>query len=152
MPDLIALAIDGTPAGHGALDLAKGLAGKLRARVVVFCTIDAAYALQGRDGVIPAADEVEYPGAAAEQHAAEKIVADALAELHACGLRADGLILAGSPSREIVGAAGRAQAGLIVMGHRHLSWFDRLLHPSVCWEVLEHAHCPVLVSNADEHW
>lgn len=151
MSDLIALAIDGTPAGHGALDLAKRLAGKLGGRVVVFCTVDAAYALQGSGGVVLAADELEYPGAAAEQHAAEKIIADAVTELHACGLRADGLILAGPPAREIVGAADRAEAALIVMGHRHLSWFDRLLHPSVCWEVLEHARCPVLVSNADEH-
>jgi nucleotide-binding universal stress UspA family protein len=42
------------------------------------------------------------------------------------------------------------ECSMIVMGHRHLSRFDRMLHPSICWDVLEHADCPVLVSMAED--
>jgi nucleotide-binding universal stress UspA family protein len=77
------------------------------------------------------------------------IVSDAMQDMRALGLEAESTILVGSPAREIVTAAKRMQSDMIVMGHRHLSWFDRMLHPSICWDVLEHSDCPVLVSMAE---
>lgn len=149
MPELIAVAIDGTPAGQGALELAGRLAGKMGAGVCILCTIDAAYVFQARDAAVSLKDQTEYPAAAHEQHVAKGIVADALDEMQLLGVHACGTILAGNPAREIVDAAERNAATIIVMGHRHLSWFDRMLHPSVCWDVLEHSTRPVLVSMAE---
>ena len=149
MLELIAIAVDGTPAGHGAVSLAGKLAIKLSARALVLCTIDMAYRLPTPSGHISIEDEIEYPAPAREQHTAESIIASAVEDLRVLGVEAEGRILVGTPSRAIVDSAKAASATLIVMGHRHLSWFDRLLHPSICWEVLEHAHCPVLVSTAD---
>ncbi len=149
MLELIAIAVDGTPAGHGAVSLAANMTARLGARALVLCTIDMAYRLPTPSGHISIEDEIEYPAPAREQHTAETIIALAVDELRAQGLEAEGRILVGTPSRAIVESAKEAGAALIVMGHRHLSWFDRLLHPSICWDVLEHAHCPVLVSTAD---
>lgn len=151
MPDVIAVAVDGTPAGYGALALAGKIARQLDVGLLILCTIDAAYALQTRAGTISPEDRIEYPGPAQEQLAAEAIVADALAQAQALGIEAEAAILAGSPAREIVAAAERADASLIVMGHRHLSWLDRLLQPSICWDVLEHSSRPVLVSMGGGH-
>ncbi len=149
MADLIAVAIDGTPAGQSALALAGQQARKTRARVAVLCTIDAAYALKFHDGRISEEDETEYPAAAREELAADQLVRDAVDRLRASGITAVGEILVGTPARAIVAAAKRLNADMIVMGHRHLSWFDRMLHPSICWDVLEHSICPVLVSMAE---
>jgi nucleotide-binding universal stress UspA family protein len=151
MPDVIAVAVDGTPAGHGALALAEKLARQLGAKLSILCTVDAAYALQTRSGTISSEDRIEYPGPAQEQLAAEAIVADALAEARALGIEAEAATLAGNPAREIAAAAERVDASMIVMGHRHLSWLDRLLHPSICWDVLEHSNRPVLVTMDDGH-
>lgn len=148
MTDLIAIAVDGTPAGQSALALAGKIAVQAGARVAILCTIDPAYALETHGGAVSAEDRTEYPAPAREQLAADAIVDTALRDMRALGLDAQGVILAGSPAQEIVAAARRMRADMIVMGHRHLSWFDRMLHPSTCWEVLDHADCPVLVSMA----
>lgn len=150
MADLIAVAVDGTPAGQSALALAGKIAGQTGARISILCTIDAAYALETHGGVVSPEDLTEYPAPARERFAAELIVDNALRDMRALGLDVQGTILAGSPAREIVAAAKRMDSSMIVMGHRHLSWFDRMLHPSICWDVLEHSDCPVLVSMAEE--
>jgi nucleotide-binding universal stress UspA family protein len=92
-----------------------------------------------------------YPGPAQEQRVGEAIIAEALAEARALGIEAEATTLAGSPAREIAAAAVRVDASMIVMGHRHLSWLDRLLHPSMCSDVLEHSNRPVVVSVDDGH-
>ncbi|WP_448140332.1 universal stress protein [Sphingopyxis fribergensis] len=150
MPDIIAVAVDGTPAGASALVLAGKVAAQLLARVSILCTIDAGYALETHGGEISETDRVEYPAPAQEQLAAEDIVDQALRNMRMLGVDAEGSILVGNPAREIVAAATRMNSTMIVMGHRHLSWIDRMLHPSVCWDVLEHATCPVLVSMVED--
>jgi nucleotide-binding universal stress UspA family protein len=150
MADVIAVAVDGTPAGEGAVNLAGKFANKLGARVEVLCTLDAAYTLEINSGEVSNGNQIEYPAAAAEEIAAESIVAKALATLKGMSIEGAGTILSGTPARAIVDAALRKHVSLIVMGHRHLSWMDRLLHPSICWDVLEHAHCPVLVNVDDK--
>lgn len=150
MADLYVVAVDGSPAGQGALVLAGKQAVATRARVVVLCTIDAAYALKLHGDAIADEDRTEYPAAAREEFAAAKIVRDALQVLRLAGLEASSEVLVGTPARAIVDAADRLHADMIVMGHRHLSWFDRMLHPSICWDVLEQAKCPVLVSMTED--
>lgn len=149
MADLYVVAIDGSPAGQSALALAGRHALDCGARVVILCTIDAAYALKVHGDMITSEDETEYPAAAREEIAADRIIRDAKQSLREAGIDADSEVLVGTPARAIVAAADRLRADMIVMGHRHLSWFDRMLHPSICWDVLEHAKCPVLVSIAD---
>jgi nucleotide-binding universal stress UspA family protein len=150
MGEVIAVAVDGTPAGQSALALAGKQAGRTSAHVAVLCTVDTAYALEMHNGAISREDETEYPAAAREELAAEKIIGEALRNLEALGIEASGEILVGTPAHAIVAAANRLSADMIVMGHRHLSWFDRMLHPSVCWDILEHSTCPVLFSIAEE--
>jgi nucleotide-binding universal stress UspA family protein len=148
MVGLIAVAIDGSPAGRSALVLAASQANLAGMSVAVLCTIDAAYAFR-RDGAISMEDETEYPAAASEELSAQKVIGDARDYLRAEGVDAIDEALIGLPARQIVDAADRLGAKMIVMGHRHLTWFDRMLHPSICWDVLEHAKCPVLVSMTD---
>jgi nucleotide-binding universal stress UspA family protein len=145
MTGVIAVAIDGTPAGDSAVHLAGYFAKALGARVEVLCTLDTGYALEINSGKVSHENQIEYPAAAAEEAAAEGVVAKALATLKGMSIDGKGTILNGAPARAIVDAASERHVFLIVMGHRHLSWMDRLLHPSICWDVLEHAHCPVLV-------
>lgn len=150
MAELIAVAVDGSPAGQGAMGLATKMSLRLAAPALVLCTIDMAYSLHPSSGEISFAESIDYPAPAREQYTAEKIVAEAVAMLRQAGVRAEGRILVGAPARAIVESAEEAGASMLVMGHRHLSWFDRLLHPSICWDVLEHAHCPVLVAITEK--
>jgi nucleotide-binding universal stress UspA family protein len=152
LADLYVVAVDGSPAGEGALVLAGKQAIATGARIVVLCTIDAAYALKQHGDAIADEDQREYPAAAREEFAAAKIVRDALQILRVAGVESASEVLVGTPARAILDAADRLRADMIVMSHRHLSWFDRMLHPSVCWDVLEQAECPVLVSmTTDAH-
>jgi nucleotide-binding universal stress UspA family protein len=150
MANIIAVAVDGTPAGDGAVDLAGKFAAKLGARVDVLCTLDAAYALELHSGELSRSNQVEYPAAAAEELAAERIIARAIATLKDLGIDGEGTVLKGTPARAIVEAASSRGVTLIIMGHRHLPWMDRLLHPSICWDVLEHARCAVLVNVGEK--
>lgn len=149
MTELVAVAVDGSPAGQVATALAAKMALKLNARALVLCTIDQAFSLHPSGGEISIAEQTDFPAPAREQLTAETIVSEAVAVFEAAGVGAEGRVVIGTPSKMIVRSAEEAEASLIVIGHRHLSWFDRLLHPSICWEVLEHAHCPVLVSTAE---
>ncbi len=146
--EVIAVAIDGSPDSADALSLAGGIALRLFARVQVLCTVDSSYALKMQAGRVAPEDAVEYPAAAAEETATQAIIERAVDTLRALGVDADGSPLTGPPAREIVVAAESLGALFIVIGHRHFSWLQRLVHPSICWDILEHAHCPVLVSNA----
>lgn len=53
--------------------------------------------------------------------------------------------LSGQVVREIVDLALRIKADMIVIGHRHLSWMQRLLENSVGRNLLDQSPCNVLV-------
>ena len=59
--------------------------------------------------------------------------------------RASSEVLFGDPGGEIVAAAERHDADLIVIGRRNAGRVRRAILGSVTAEVLRHAHCPVLV-------
>jgi nucleotide-binding universal stress UspA family protein len=61
------------------------------------------------------------------------------------GLAVDLVFATGSPAEEILRAAERHRADLIVMGSKGLTGLDRYLLGSVSRKVARHAPCSVLV-------
>jgi nucleotide-binding universal stress UspA family protein len=61
------------------------------------------------------------------------------------GLVADALVVAGDPRTEIVDAARREHADLVVVGSHGRTGLDRLVLGSVASFVVSHAPCSVLV-------
>jgi nucleotide-binding universal stress UspA family protein len=62
------------------------------------------------------------------------------------GLRAHGEVVTGDPVIEIARCAGRIDADLIVVGHKHLDgWAARWWKGSVSKALIEYAPCSVLV-------
>ncbi len=53
--------------------------------------------------------------------------------------------MSGLVSERIVDLAVELRAGLIVVGHRHLGWMQRIFENSVGRDLLEHAPCNVLI-------
>lgn len=139
----ILIAIDGAPHSRTLLDAAVGVARPDRHVLQVLMAVDVAYALP-REGAF---ERREYPAASEEDRHARHALVVALAHLHALGFTADGALVAGDPAPVILAEARRIDCELIVMGHRHLSRFGRLLDPSISAEVLDHSPCPVLVAR-----
>ncbi|KAF1053793.1 MAG: Stress response protein NhaX [Stenotrophomonas maltophilia] len=134
------LAIDGSAQSHRLVATSIEMAAPLGATVQVVCAVDQAFAL-------PQPDALEYPPAEHEQHAAQQLVDQALAQLGSCA--GEGRVVAGDPAQSILREAQRLEADLIVIGHRHLGRIERLLDPSVGQRVIERAPCPVLVEVRD---
>ena len=53
----------------------------------------------------------------------------------------------GGPSEQIVAAADRVGADLLIIGHRRRSLLCRMAEASVAKRVIDRAHCPVLVTT-----
>jgi nucleotide-binding universal stress UspA family protein len=64
------------------------------------------------------------------------------------GIAAEGLVLEGRPDQEIVAAAERRGADLVVVGSHGRTGLDRILIGSVSERVIGHAPCAVLVARA----
>ncbi len=138
--------IHGSERTGGVLVVASALARACGARLHVLCVIDPAYFLEEPAGGRPSTkDEIDYPAPAIEREGADDLVRRTVARLRAAGFTAEGTVVAGQPARCITEAASRLGSDVIILGHRHLSWFGRLTERSVCSEVLEAASCPVLV-------
>jgi nucleotide-binding universal stress UspA family protein len=56
-------------------------------------------------------------------------------------------VVDGIPSEQIVAAADRVGADLLVIGHRRRSLLRRMAQASVAKRVIDHAHCPVMVAS-----
>lgn len=56
-------------------------------------------------------------------------------------------IAEGNPHEQIVHAAKRLDADLLVIGHRRRGLMHRLAEMSVAKRVIDHAHCPVMIAN-----
>ncbi|HVI52482.1 MAG TPA: universal stress protein [Candidatus Sulfotelmatobacter sp.] len=63
------------------------------------------------------------------------------------GVAAEGHVAFGNSAQTIIHQAGVIGADLIVVGHRHLSFWERLFDSSTCASILEQAPCPVLVAT-----
>jgi len=78
-------------------------------------------------------------------NSAESVVRQALVPFQQAGVPARGILCRGEPAEVIVEQSLKLSAGMIIMGRRHLSPFNRLFKSSVSARVLELAHCPVLI-------
>ena len=82
-----------------------------------------------------------------EDDAVGALVEAAVKHLESAGVTAEGKVrpAAGRIADELIGAAREMNADLIVMGSRGMSEFGAMMLGSTSHEVLEQAHCPVLV-------
>ena len=138
MFDRIVLAIDGSEPSRRAQETAAALAGLAGSEVIVLHVRE--LDPMGRAGPI----SLERSSEAAD------LVTRAVAELQAGGLNARGLAFAalgGHIAPHIIDTAKSEHADLIVLGTRGHSDFAALLVGSVAHKVIQHAHCPVLVTR-----
>ena|ERR1700677_3269899 len=63
------------------------------------------------------------------------------------GIRLETDVAVGHPAEQIIQRAEQIRADLIVIGHRGISKFEKLILGSVSERVLSYAHCPVLVTR-----
>lgn len=139
----ILLAIDGSDASMTAVSVANGLTLPADSTVELLTVIAED---TWTHGPWPAALVIQSPAAL------EQSIADVRTRLEmiAADLAADGRTIRtnvrhGRPASEIVLEAGRFGADLIVVGARGHSAVERLVIGSVSSEVVDEAHCPVLV-------
>ncbi len=135
MFERILLPVDGSAPSMRAAEVAKELAAKTRASIVVMNVCE-------REVVYGGAFEREVPEQAAE------LVDGMVRELKDAGLDARGEVIPavfGSAAREILRGANETGADVIVMGSRGLSDLAGLVLGSVAHKVIHLAHCPVLV-------
>jgi nucleotide-binding universal stress UspA family protein len=74
-----------------------------------------------------------------------RLVKQSAQQLIQAGFTADHICKVGDPAEEIMKVAAKQDADLIVMGVKGLGTIDRVLLGSVSMQVLQYAHCPVLV-------
>jgi nucleotide-binding universal stress UspA family protein len=141
--DVILLAVDGSKQSPFVVDLACQLAKDRASTVFVTCCIDESYALEN-NGDIPG-EIVDYPPAEQEQHTARAVVGRALDTLAQAGISARGNLIVGAAGEALVAEAAKRKASVIVIGHRQLSAFGRMMKGSVSAEVIAGSPCPVLV-------
>ena len=85
------------------------------------------------------------PASWAEQLHCEEIVEKARRLLEARHIECTAAVVAGDPEHAICNQARELGCDLIVMGHHHMSTFERLVGNSVAYEVLQNAPCPILI-------
>ncbi|MEI9916647.1 MAG: universal stress protein [Methylovirgula sp.] len=145
----ILVGIDGSPQIQGVLEIAEQMARSCGATIELLTAVDPAYALAETDGKPSRNDEIDYPAAAIEQEGVDAVMSAALARLRADGFAVEGTVAAGEPTDLILRTAKAKQCDLVILGHRHLSWFGKFTERSVCAGVLEAATVPVLVVPPD---
>ncbi|WP_112291178.1 universal stress protein [Rahnella variigena] len=143
MFDVILLAVDGSKQSPFVTNLACQLAKGQPSTVYVTCCIDESYALE--DNGDEPGEIVDYPPAEVEQNTARAVVGQAMATLKQAGIRAKGNLIVGPAGEALVAEAARINASVIVIGHRQLSAFGRMMKGSVSADVIEDSPCPVLV-------
>ena len=85
---------------------------------------------------------IKYPGL---QEVGRKLVEQTVQKLVEAGYTAEPMRPIGKPAEEIMKAASKQQADLIVMGAKGLGAVDRIVLGSVSTRVVQHANCAVLV-------
>lgn len=146
---VILVALDGSRQADDVTALACEVAVQGAHCVHLVCAVDSAYmaALGGETIVAP--DGLTYPPATEEQRHAETILARSAAMFTAAGIETSSHVANGIAGKAIVNEARRISANLIVMGHRHLSALGRFTNPSIAFDVIGNADCPVLLQVRD---
>ncbi len=133
----ILVAYDGSEPAERALRMAIDLARALSAKIYVIYVVN----------IPPEVHMVLTTGTILGEIAREgqRILEKAKMILEREGIVYELITEAGDPAEKIVETAEKLNVELIVMGHRGLSGFKRLLIGSVCEKVLRHSTRPVLV-------
>jgi nucleotide-binding universal stress UspA family protein len=134
-------ATDFSEASERALDEAVGLAQQFGAQIWIVHVIEPVHYVTGEE--FAAADLYARLEEATERNAAtsmEKLIAR-LANL---GVKAETLLLKGTPAEQIVNAAKERNADLIVIGTHGRTGLSKLFMGSVAGKVVSAAECPVL--------
>ncbi len=145
----ILVGIDGSPQTQGVLEIARQMARSCGATIELLTAVDPAYALAETAGKLSHYDEIDYPAAAIEQEGIDAVMRATVAQLRSEGFAVEGTVAAGEPIDIILQTARAKQCDLVILGHRHLSWFGKFTERSVCIGVLEAATVPVLVVPPD---
>lgn len=132
---------DFSPASTRAQASAIELARANRAELIV-AHVQAPLAPLMGDGYVPPATYAELEDAA--RRAGKRRLDAALGRAVAAGVKATGLMLAGVPADQIVRAAKKSGADVIVMGTHGRSGLSRILLGSVAQRVLTQAPCAVM--------
>ncbi len=134
----ILVAINGTAQCQKVLQLVTRVAAD-STRIHLVCVISEEYTAltQGDKDASPAADQ--------EQTRVENILAQANEYLLTHNFTCISALVKGIPETAIPKYAQENHCDLIIMGHHHMTTFDRLVGNSVAHVVLENAHCPVLI-------
>jgi len=137
----ILLAYDGSESGQKALLDCRDIAQWGNSELRLVAVMPSAAALIGAEGGV-------YDVAAEERDREhfQGILDEGLQRLSEAGHTATGEVIVGDAVDEIAKCAGRIEADLIVVGHKHLEgWAARWWRGSVSKTLIEHAPCSVLV-------
>ena len=137
----ILMAYDGSDAGQKALLDCIDLAQWSQAELFLIAVMPLPTGLSGLEGGLYT-DEIEQ----SERASYRAILNEGLQRLSQAGHTAKGEVLMGETVNEITRYAQRANANLIVVGHKHLgSWAARWWRGSISGALIEQAPCSVLV-------
>ncbi len=131
--DRILLAYDGSePSRHAATraaEVARSLGAPIEV-IVVGELLESGYGTE-----VPVVEPEVYDG----------VLAEVLALVRAAGAEAEGSVVWGRPADSIVRRAQEMPADLVVLGHKGRGALEAFLMGSVAKNVIDHAHCSVLV-------
>jgi nucleotide-binding universal stress UspA family protein len=137
----ILLAYDGSEPGQKALLGADEIARLTNSEVFLSAVMPPPTAMIGGEGFVYDVSRDEE-----DRKRYRAILDEGLKRLAEAGHKATGEVLEGEAVDEITRYAKKIEADLIVVGHRHLdSWAARWWRGSVSKNLIEHAHCSVLV-------
>jgi nucleotide-binding universal stress UspA family protein len=141
----IGVGIDSTPESERALAVARDLAERTGARLWLHVVVDDT--VSSWAGLTPMAGppDVYEQIIASRVGAARELLADRLEDCR--GLSADGTVVVGSPTGELVLASEGLD--LLVLGSRRWGPVRRLALGSTSERVIRHTACPVLVPPRD---
>jgi nucleotide-binding universal stress UspA family protein len=138
-PRVLAVAFDGSPESHAALELASELADAAQATLRVVAVHEPFTATTAGIAPMGAADV----GAVTQRETMEKRLREAVAGLPT-GLRAKGLLLKGEAAAELLKET-ELGVDLLVMGSRGHGPLGRVLLGGVSAKVVRSASCPVVL-------
>lgn len=138
----ILLGYDGSESGQQALLDSRDIAQWSQAELVLVAVMPSPITAIGPEG------GMYDPKLEASEKARFQSILDAgVQRLAKSGLSVRGEVAIGDPVHELAQAAGRLDADLLVVGHKHLDgWAARWWRGSVSKSLIEHAPCSVLVT------
>lgn len=147
--DRVVLAWDGSTGARAAADLLRSwpiFAGS-QVRVVSVADVRMPWWAGMPGPETPELLPLYFDAANAARRSHDALASGMTAELRAAGLDAQADHREGDPAAEIITAAQSTEADLIVLGTHGRTGLARLLLGSVARNVLQHAHCSVLIAR-----